>query len=368
MKFNKAYKFRIYPNKEQKELLAKTFGSVRFLYNKMLEDKINYYNKEKKSLNNSAAQYKSEYPWLKDVDSQALNQAHRDLMRAYKNFFTKQNKFPKFKSKKNTKNSYRSCVVKNNTRIENNKLRLPKIGLVKIKMERNLPENSEIKNVTVSQNATGKYFVSVNFEYEAKIEQVSKPKEFLGLDFSMSNFYVSSDGELGNYPKFFRNTQAKLAIEQRRLSKMKRGSNNYYKQKQKIAKIHETIANQRKDFQHKRSREITNFYDVVCVENLNMKAMSQALNFGKSVNDNSWGSFVNMIEYKLMESGKQLIKADKWFASSKTCSNCGHKKGKLSLAERQFVCESCGLDIDRDINAAYNLKHYGQQYALSSSV
>ena len=356
----KSYKFRIYPNKEQLIKINQTIGSARFIYNKMLEDKIKYYNEHKESLNNTPAQYKDKYKWLRDVDSQALSQSHQDLIVAYNRFFNKHSNFPKFK-KKGVRDTYRSCVINNNIRIEEGFLRLPKIGLVEMRMERQLPKDSKIKNVTVTKTKTNKYFVSINFQYEKKIEQV-EPANFLGLDYAMSDFYVDSEGVKGNYPKFFRASQGKLAKEQRKLSKMVRGSNNYNKQKIKVAKVHEKIANQRKDFLHKISRKIANFYDVVCIEGLNMQAMSQTMNFGKSVHDNGWGMFTHMLKYKLEESGKQLIVADKFFPSTKQCSSCKNKKESILLSERIYSCEHCKLSIDRDLNAALNLK----QYAIES--
>lgn len=360
MKILKAYKFRLYPTEEQKNKINQTIGSARFIYNKMLEDKIKHYSKYKEPLNNTPAQYKKEYEFLKEVDSQALSQSHQDLNTAYRNFFRKNSNFPKFK-KKGAKDTYRSCVVNNNIRIEDRCLKLPKIGLVEIRMERELPEGSKIKNVTISKTKTNKYFASIQFEFQKEIKQV-QPESYLGLDFAMSDFYVDSDGNKGNYPKFYRLSQNKLAKEQRRLSRMKKGSNNYNKQKIKIAKIHEKIANQRKDFLHKTSRKITNSYDVVCVESLNMKDMSKKLNFGKSVHDNGWGMFVHMLKYKLEELGKHLIVADKFFPSTKQCSSCQNKKDEISLAERTYRCSSCELEIDRDLNAALNLK----QYAIKS--
>ena len=174
----------------------------------------------------------------------------------------------------------------------------------------------------------------------------------------MSDFYVDSEGNKGDYPKFFRKSQEKLAKEQRKLSRMVKGSNNYNKQKIKVAKVYEKIANQRKDFLHKTSRKIANSYDVVCVEDLNMKAMAQTFKFGKSVNDTGWGMFVEMLEYKLEELGKHIVTADKFFPSTKQCSSCSHKKDEMPLSERTYECESCGLEIDRDLNAALNLKQY----------
>ena len=352
----RAYKFRLYPTKEQENKINQNICSARFIYNKMLEDKINYYNEHKKSLNNTPAQYKNEYEFLKDVDSQALTQSHQDLMVAYNRFFNKQSNFPKFK-KKGVRDSYRSCVVNNNIRIEDGYLKLPKLGFVEIRMERQLPEGAIINNATISKTKTNKYFASINFKYEKEIEQ-TQPETYLGLDFAMSDFYVDSEGNKGNYPKFFRKSQEKLAKEQRKLSRMVKGSNNYNKQKVKVAKVHEKIANQRKDFLHKSSRKIANSYDVICVEDLNMKAMAQTFRFGKSVNDIGWGMSVEMLEYKLEEAGKHIVTADKFFPSTKQCSSCSHKKDEMPLSERTYECESCGLEIDRDLNAALNLKQY----------
>jgi putative transposase len=185
-----------------------------------------------------------------------------------------------------------------------------------------------------------------------------EPKNVVGLDFSMKELYVSSDEVFANYPRFYRQALEKLAREQRKLSRRKEGGTNRNKQRVKVARLHEHIANQRSDFLHKQSRQIANAYDVVCIEDLNMKGMSQALNFGKSVADNGWGMFQNMLSYKLSDQGKQLIKIDKFFPSSKTCSCCGRIKDELGLTERVYRCK-CGLTLDRDVNAAINIKQEG---------
>ena len=358
-KIIKAYKFRIYPNTAQKEYFAKAFGSARFIYNKMLYDKISHYDKTKQYLKNTPAQYKKEYPWLKDIDSLILMNAHQDLERSYKNFFRKSSKFgfPNYKSRKLTKKTFKTSMVNNNIKILIDGLKLPKLDPIKITMERDIPSDAKINNITVTQTSSNKYYASINFEVEKLINKI-RPVKYIGLDFSMSNLFVDSDGNIADNPKAFRLFQTKLSIEQRKLSKMKRNSMNYNKQKLKVAKIHEKIANIRKDFLHKTSREITNSYDVVCVEDLNMKSMSKSLNFGKSVHDNGWGMFVIMLKYKLEELGKYLIKANKFFPSSKQCSRCENKKDILHLSERTYKCDTCGLIIDRDLNAALNLKNY----------
>lgn len=362
---NKAYKFRIYPNNDQKEIISKTIGSVRFVYNKMLEEKIKYYKQTEEMLKTTPAKYKNEFPWLKEVDSLALANAQLNLETAYKNFFRdKSIGFPKFKSKMRDKKSYTTNLVNNNIRIEDGYIILPKTGKVKIKQHREAPKHYKLKSCTVEQTRSGKYYVSILYEYVEKIEEVTI-ENVVGLDFSMKELYVSSDQEYANYPRFYRKHLEELARGQRILSKMVRGSNNYGKQKYKIAKLHEKIANMRKDFLHKKSKQIANAYDMVAIENLNMKGMQQGLNFGKSVSDNAWGMFVNYLGYKLLDRGKKLIKIDKWYPSSKTCSKCGNVKEELELSEREYKCD-CGNILDRDINAAINIKSEGLRILAST--
>lgn len=358
-KCHKAYKFRIYPSKEQRILLAKTFGSVRFVYNKMLEEKINHYNNTKEKLNVTPAKYKKEYEWLKEVDSLALANAQLNLQTAYNNFFRDKNVgFPKFKSKRDNRLSYTTNLVNGNIKLQDGYIVLPKLKAIKIKQHRVVPAYYVLKSVTVSKTPSGKYFVSILFEYEENIVIV-EPKNFVGLDFSMKELYMTSDGVSACYPSYYRLALEKLAKEQRKLSKMKKDSKNRGKQRLVVAKLHEKISNQRKDFLHKHSRQIANAYDCVCVEDLNMKDMSKALNFGKSVADNSFGAFRTMLDYKLLDQGKQLIKVDKWFPSSKTCSNCGNVKKTLALEERVYSCDNCGTILDRDYNASINIKNEG---------
>ena len=363
---NKAYKFRIYPNAEQQIILTKTFGCVRFIYNRMLSDKINHYEETKQKLNNTPAQYKSKFPWLKEVDSLALANAQMNLQTAYNSFFRNTKiGFPKFKSKKSNRRSYTTNCVNGNISIDNGFLKLPKVGLVKLKQHRLILSNYKLKSVTISQTPSGKYYASVLFEYENQIQE-QELHDFLGLDFSMHGLYKDSNGNEPAYPRYYRQAEERLKREQRKLSLMQKGSKNRSKQRIKVANLHEKVANQRKDFLHKQSRQIVNAYDCVCIENLDMKAMSQLLNFGKSVADDGWGMFVTFLKYKLEETGKRLVKVNKFFASSQICNVCGYKNtATKNLSIRAWDCPKCGAHHDRDINAAINIRNEGMRLVLA---
>ena len=370
---NKAYKFRIYPNKEQQVLFAKTFGCVRLVYNHWLDRKIKQYEDDKTTLTYASCakelaemKKKDEYLFLQEVDSISLQQSLRHLDTAFQNFF-KQPKtgFPRFKSKKYNQNSYSTVCINGNISISNGYLKLPKIGQVKLKQHRNIPSNYTLRSVTVSQTPSGKYYTSILFEYENQVQK-QEMYDFLGLDFSMHELYKDSNGNEPAYPRYYRQAEKRLKREQRKLSKMQKGSKNGDKQRIKVAKLHEKVANQRKDFLHKQSRQITNAYDCVCVEDLDMKAMSQSLNFGKSVSDNGWGMFVTFLKYKLEEQGKKLVKVDKFFASSQTCSICGYvNKETKNLSIRAWDCPECGTHHDRDLNAAINIRNEGMRIVFA---
>ena len=365
---NKAYKFRIYPDAEQKVLFARTFGCVRFIYNRMLEDKINYYQQTKQKLHNTPAQYKEEFPWLKEVDSLALCNAQQNLLKAFTNFFTNpKSGFPKFKSRHKNRKSYTTNNQKGSITLENGDLKLPKMpGLIKVKQHRMIPSDYQIKSVTISQTPSGKYYASILFEYENQVPE-QELHDFLGLDFSMHELYKDSNGNEPAYPRYYRRAEQKLKRKQRRLSLMKKGSNNRNKQRIKVAKLHEKVANQRKDFLHKLSRKLADTYDCICVENLNMQAMSRSLHFGKSVADNGWGMFTTFLQYKLEEQGKKLVKADPFFASSQLCSCCGYKNPVTKdLSVREWICPECGIHHDRDTNAAINIRNEGMRLILAS--
>ena len=355
---NRAIKSRIYPNKEQCVLFEKTFGCCRFLYNRMLTDRMTgEYMGE--AVRRRPAMYKKEFPWLKEVDSLALANVQLDLESAYKKHNSDpKTGYPRYKSKHHSRRSYTTNVVNSNIRIEGKKIRLPKAGMVRIKVHRDIPEGWKLKSVTVSMEGSGKYYASLLFEVperESQADGTEKEKEYLGIDFAMSGLAVFSDGTRAEYPGYYRMAEKKLAREQRKLSHCEKGSRNYEKQKRKVAVCHEKVKNQRRDFLHKLSRKLADKYDVIGLEDIDMKAMSRSLHFGKSVMDDGYGMFRNMLEYKLSEQGKELVKVDRFFPSSKKCSCCGEIKEDLKLSDRIYIC-GCGNVMDRDVNAAINIK------------
>ena len=362
MKYLKAFKFRIYPNNAQRVLFAKTFGCVRFIYNKMLNDKIEYYKETKLSLNNTPAQYKRDFEWLKEVDSLSLANAQMNLQTAYTNFFRNPKiGFPKFKSKRNSKNTYTTNRCGNNIYLQDNHLRLPKLGFIKIRQHRELPENSTIKSVTISQSKTNKYFASILTEYDLEIPNKRlDTQNSIGLDYSSHDFYVDNFGNKPNYPKFYRIAQNKLAKEQRKLSRMQLHSHNFENQKIKVAKVSEKVQNCRLDFLHKLSTQLATTYDYVFVEDINMQGMSQCLTLGKSTMDNSFGKFRELLQYKMIERGTIFHKINKWVPTSQTCNVCGCKSTiTKNLSIRKWICPACKTQLDRDINAAINIRNCG---------
>ena len=362
----KGYKYRIYPSDEQTLLINMTFGCTRKIHNLLLNEKNliyelykDYSELLKSHTYKTPAFYKTVYPYLKVVDSQALTSAWMNLTNAFNNFFKGTHRYPRFKSKSNSKQSYTSHTTNNNIRLKGSKIRIPIVGFVKMKKHRELPAGAIIKAITVSKNASGKYYVSLRIEYEEEIVNIDKTfLNIIGLDFSLNNLYVDHLGRKANYPKYLERSLGKLALEQRRFSRKKKGSNNRKKQKLRVAKIYEKISNQKNDFHHKLSRKLVNNYDIICVESLDLTEMMKNKHFSLKINDNSYSKLINYISYKTKDEGKSLIKVDKYYASSKICSICGNKKEKLSLSERTYKCE-CGNIIDRNINAAFNIVFEG---------
>ena len=326
----------------------------------MLEDKIKHYELTGETLKNYPSQYKENYPFLKDIDALALVGVNNALKLAYQGFFEKRTNFPRFKSKKHGEQSYTTYCLHNNIRIENNHIRLPKIGFVKIKYHRPISSEYKIKNTTIIKDPSGKYYISVCVEYEYEYPTPILNKDnSIGLDYSSPNFYVDSQGKKPNYPKYFRQAEEKLAREQRRLFHMVEGSKNWEKQRIKVARCYEKVSNQRKDWLHKLSYYFAENYDYVFVENIDLRAMAGTLKLGKSTNDNGFGMFREMLSYKMKDRGKIFYKIDKWFPSSKTCHHCGYIKEDLTLDDREWICPNCGELIYRDWNSAINILHQG---------
>lgn len=369
---NKAIKYRLYPTQEQAVMFAKTFGCCRKVYNLMLADKIDSYQKTGKFAQVTPARYKEEHPYLKEVDSLALANKQLDLERAFKNHFSKTRKkrtgFPKFKSAKHSRKSYTTNNQRGTVALLNDGIKLPKLGKVKAVIHKLPEEGWTIKSATVSQESDGKYYVSVLFEFDVpEYSYTVDVSNAIGLDYASDGLYVDSNGHIGSNHKFFRESQVKLAKEQRKLSRKKGSgkgetkSKNYLKQLRKVNKIHRHIANQRRDNLHKLSTEIANRYDVVCVETLNMQTISRkSFGNGKATLDNGYGLFLDMLKYKMNDRNKYFVKVDKWFPSSQLCHCCGYQNPKVKgLKVRQWICPSCGELHGRDKNAAINILNEG---------
>jgi putative transposase len=368
---NKAIKYRVYPTTEQSILFAKTFGCCRKVWNLMLSDKKESYKATGRFVEVTPAKYKNEYPYLKEVDSLALANKQMDLQAAFRNCFSKSRKkkngFPKFKSAKRSRKTYTTNNQKGTVAIIGNGIRLPKVGIVKAVIHRQPDTDWVVKSATVSRESDGKYYISVLFELETPvIDYTADINNAVGLDYASDGLYTDNNGGKGTNHKYYRESHTKLAKEQRRLSRKignKKGSeksHNYLKQLRKVNKIHRHIANQRLDNLHKISTEIANRYDVVCVEDLNMRSMSnKGFGNGKATLDNGYGLFLKMLEYKLSDRGKYFVKVDKWFPSSQICHNCGTVHPEMKdLSNRVMDCD-CGCHIDRDKNAAQNILQEG---------
>lgn len=362
----RAFKVRMYPDEKAAEFFQQCFGCCRFIWNKMLSDEQEFYCATDEHFIPTPAKYKRDFPFLKQVDSLALANTQLRLQKAFSDFFASNANHPKFKSKKRTKKSYTTnCQFSKkgvpSIELEVDRIKLPKVGWVSIRLHRKPRAYWKLKSATISQNSVGAYYCSLLFEWTEKTPAVTMPtlENTIGLDYSSPLFYVDDKGRSPDKQRFFRASEERLAREQRRLSKMQYGSKNYWAQKKRIDKIHEKIANQRRDFCHQESRKIANSYVAVCVEDINLRALSKSLKLGKSTMDNGFGMFRNFLRYKLEERGKHYIVIDKWFPSSKTCSCCGYINKELVVGVSEWLCPECGLVVQRDYNAAINIKEEG---------
>ena len=363
----KAYKFRIYPDKAQEELIQKTFGCTRYVYNHYLAMRKEKYESDKTTFNYYACSsdltsHKKDKEWLREVDATALQSSLNDLDIAYQNFFRRvkggdKPGYPRFKSKRDNRKSFKSKVVGSNIRLLDEHIRLPKLGNIKCRVSKQI--EGRIISATVSQNPSGKYFVSVLCT-AVDIQPMDKTGAIVGVDLGLKELAITSDGQHFSNPKHFAKSQKKLAKLQRELSRKSKGSNNREKARIKVARLHEHVANQRLDNAHKMTTSLVRDYDLIAIETLVPKNMVKNRRLAKAISDASWGEIVRQLEYKCNWYGKELVNVDRFYPSSQTCNSCGFKNSNTkNLAVREWDCPKCGARHDRDVNAAKNILDEG---------
>jgi len=351
---HRVVKVRLYPNSQQRTALAKAFGCTRWLWNNSLNETNRLFKETGKGLSAATmkariVELKKEYPWLTEVYSQVLQSAVLNLSQAFVNFFQKRTKYPRFKSK----HGKQSIQYPQHVKLLNKRLSLPKIGEVKADFHRMYP--GKLKTVTISRNPSGEYYASLLFEVEGSEPTPNTSGKAIGVDLGINHFAVTSDGSKFDNPRTLRKHERNLKRKQRQLSRKQKGSNRRKKARRLVARVHQRITNARKDLLHKLSRRLVNENQVIAVESLNVKGMVKNHNLALAISDCSWSTFVGMLKYKCEREGKVLMQVDRFFPSSKTCSECLYQVGEMPLDIRTWTCPSCSTHHDRDINAAKNI-------------